>query len=332
MRIQSRTASALVAAAMLLIGFVPVGGGATESHAPVRAPGFDLSQWSNAPPGRPLRFLFIHHSCGGQWLATPGQRAGDDASCIFQAHPNGGGLRAALEHDGYEVYEASYGSSIGADTDLFHWLPKFRDRMNVVLSTRHQDETHADGKHNQIVAFKSCYPNNEYVGVGDPPGSPRGPALTVWNAKAALSALLPLFAAQPQVLFVYVTPPPIAPRARSSPAWKWLARAALRRPQPSEELARRAALAREVNDWVRSPRGWLKDYELKNVAVFDYYDVLTGSEGNLSAFASKDGRDSHPSSEGNRLASERFVPFLNQAVRRAGLIDSGDRAVRGSLP
>lgn len=332
MRIRSRAAFALVSTAVLLLGFVPVGGGRTESAVPSPAPGFDLSAWSNAPPGRPLRLLFIHHSCGGQWLAASGQRVGDDASCIFDSHPNGGGLKKALEQDGYLVHEASYGSSIGADTDLFHWLPKFRDRMDDVLSIRHQDETHAQGVRNQIVAFKSCYPNNEYAGVGEPPGSPEGPGLTIWNAKASLSALLPIFASRPEVLFVYVTPPPIAPNVRSSPAWKWLARAVLRRSQPSDELLRRSAMAREMDDWVRSPLGWLKDYPLRNVVVFDYYDVLTGSGGNLSAYASRDGKDSHPSSEGNHLATVRFVPFLNQAVRRAGLVEGGDRAVRGALP
>jgi hypothetical protein len=71
---------------------------------------------------------------------------------------------------------------------------------------------------------------------------------------------------------------------------------------------------------MKSPEGWLKGYPEKNVVVFDYYDVLTeGGASNLSRFASGDGRDSHPSAEGNQKAAAAFAPFINRAVRRAGL-------------
>ena len=54
--------------------------------------------------------------------------------------------------------------------------------------------------------------------------------------------------------------------------------------------------------------------------MFDYYDILTGKgQSDLCVYPTGDGYDSHPSREGNGKAAAAFVPFLNQAVRRAGL-------------
>lgn len=275
----------------------------------------DLSPFPAEPPGASLDLLFIHHSCGGQLLAPPG--VADGEACIFRSHPNGGGLRGQLEAQGYVVHEASYGSVIGEDTDMFDWVPKFRDRMQTVLATAHQDTKLPDGRSNRIVAFKSCFPNNAFEGEGAPPGNPRGPALTVWNARAALAALLPEFAKHPDVLFVYVTAPPLAPK-RKDTVLKWLARKAGALPTPVP-LERSAPLARSFNDWVVSPEGWLAGYPERNVVVFDYYDVLTAGKSDLLAYPTRGGYDSHPSAEGNARAAEQFVPFLNRAVRRAGL-------------
>ena len=286
----------------------------------------DLSNYAStavASAGAPLRLLFIHHSCGGQLFAPSGAEQGE--SCIYGAHPNGGDLRGKLVENGYEIHEASYGSVIGQDTDLFHWLGKFRSQMPRILATTNQDETYpasqeGTAKRNQIVMFKSCYPNNHFIGEGTEPGDPKGPELTLANAKATLGALLPELAAQPDVLFVYVTAPALAPAIPTERAWKWLAKKALGKPTNEARALAEAALARRFHDWARSPKGWLEGYEGKNVVVFDYYDVLTGNgRSNLSVYGSVGGRDSHPSSEGNHLAAEAFVPFLNQAARRAGL-------------
>ncbi len=118
--------------------------------------------------GDPLQFLFIHHSCGGQLLADPGSSSGE--SCIYVSHPNGGGLRGKLEGIGYQVNEASYGSIVGEDTDICHWNKKFKDQMDRVLHTKNQDEILPEGVSNNIVAFKSCFPNNDFVGPGVTPG------------------------------------------------------------------------------------------------------------------------------------------------------------------
>lgn len=300
--------------------FLRVGGGSPASameRAPVRE--LDLSSYSDAKPAEPLRLLFIHHSCGGQLLADQGVEVAR-ANCIYDSHPNGGGLRRALVAKGYQVHEASYGSEVGDHTDMFDWLPKFQNQMEAVLATDENDRRLVDARRNQIVVFKSCFTQSDYVGEGTPPGEPRGPELTVENAKATLRALLPEFQRRPGVLFVYVTAPPLAGDARGEPVWHLLARAARGRPSSKTELARKGALAREVNNWSKAADGWLAGYPEKNVVVFDYFDVLTDSgRSNVSRFPSGDRSDSHPSSEGNARVVRGFVTLLNRAVRRAGL-------------
>ena len=277
----------------------------------------DLSRYPEAAPKQPLHLLFIHHSCGGQLLASFGAVQG--AGCIYRTHPNGGGLRARLEQNAYRVHEASYGSRIGEHTDVFDWWPKFRDQLEEILTCDSQDIRHAGQCRNRIVVFKSCFPNNDYKSEGRPPGNAAGPELTVWNARAAYLALREEFQKHPEILFVCVTPPPLAPKPPPQPWWKQFAKQALGR---SDNRAGSARLAREFNRWLRSPDGWLKDGQPANVAVFDYYAILTGpGASDLSAYPTGDGYDSHPSREGNEKAAELFVPFLNRAVRRAGLSD-----------
>lgn len=307
-------APALVAA----VSFVPVGGGRVEATAATpEAPRMDLSTFPDTRPSRPLRLLFIHHSCGGQLLADPGSDDGEQ--CIYRTHPNGGGLRASLQAAGYEVHEASYGSRVGERTDLFDWKPKFETQMDEVLTVAHQDERLPDGRRNEIVVFKSCFPNSAFVGEGEAPGRADGPDLTVSNARATLRALLPSFARHPEVLFVYVTAPPLAPALPRQPAWKWLAKTLMGRAQTEESLRASGALARAFNDWVVDPGGWLHGYAPQNVVAFDYHRVLTGEGSTLLRWPTGDGSDSHPAAEGNRRAAAAFVPALNRAVRRAGL-------------
>lgn len=259
-----------------------------------------------------MNLLFIHHSCGGQWLADVGPADGADS--IYRTHPNGGELRAALTQEGFRVGEASYRSAIGARTDLFDWLPKFRDHMAAVLHCRLQDESLPAGETNQVVLFKSCYPNNALHADGETPGCESGPELTVANARATYAALLPVFARHPETLFVAVTAPPLAPKPKPRPVWKrWLDRARGKDRARFETGAR----ARRFNHWLAAADGWLRNYPERNVAVFDYYDVLTNhGESDFSCHPTGDGFDSHPSSEGNRRATAALVPWLQAAVRR----------------
>lgn len=308
---------------VVLVGaaWLPVGGVDVTSNpvAERSGPALDLSQFSDAPPGAKIDFLFIHHSCGGQLLGPEGTQVGEH--CIYGAHPNGGGLRPLLEGAGYAVHEASYGSIVGDRTDLFDWLPKFRTEMDRILTTHLQDERLSSTTRNQVVAFKSCYPNNDFVGAGSEPGNPAGPELTLANARATMRAVRSELARHPEVLFVYLTAPPLAPRLPRTPLWKVVAKTVLGRQVTEAEYEERARLARTFNDWVKAPDGWLDGYGHSNVVVFDYFDVLTDhGVSNHLRYPTGGGYDSHPSAEGNRRAAAAFVPFLNRAVRRAGII------------
>ncbi len=280
-----------------------------------RAEPIDLSPFPANRPEPGKRLLFIHHSCGGQLLADPGPIEGE--KCIYATHPNAGSLRRALDREGYTVHEASYGSIPGDRTDIFDWLPKFRDAMEEALACAGQDTRHPEGITNDIIVFKPCFPNNYFLAEGTAPGNPSGPELTVRNAQASYAALLDTFAGRPGVLFVCVTAPPIAPKQKPEPLWKNLIRGLLGR---KKDLHAAGRLARLFNNWLSDRQGWLKDYAGKNVVVFDYYDILTGEgKSNLSLYPSGGGWDSHPNHDGNTIAAERFVPFVNRAVRRAGL-------------
>jgi len=269
--------------------------------------------YSSAPVDRKLGLVFLHHSVGEHWLADPEGVGGN-------AHGNGGGLRRALESDGYRVRDATYGSRLGEKTDLFDWLPKFTGHLEEVLRVAHQDSALPEGERSQIVLFKSCYPNSYFKSQGSEPGNPNGPELTVANAKASFRALLQVFARAPETLFVFVTTPPVAGGAPRERLGKVLVKRLLGRPLAAERMIQQARLAREFRDWIVAPDGWLASYTLKNVVVFDYYDVLTKHGSSLFLeYPSGDGRDSHPDTLGNQAATAAFVPFLNRAVRRVGL-------------
>lgn len=274
----------------------------------------ELAGYPSTGPGRPLRLLFIHHSVGGQWLASPGPEAG--ARDLWVSHPNGGGLRAALEAEGYRVHDATRGTALGEATDLFDWPAKLRGEMPALAAY-------------DVVLFKSCFPNSRFIGAGAAPGDPDGRRLTVWNARAAMERVRALVARQPGTLFVYVTAPPLVADA-ASPWWRRLAARARRWLRGDVSAAAGARLARAFNDWMSFPQGWLERYPQRNLVVFDYFDILTDhGRSNWLVHPSGDGTDPHPSAAGNRRATEELVPFLNRAVRRAGLAGE-QRQVRES--
>lgn len=286
-------------------------------------PPADLSAYPNAAPTQPINLLFIHHSVGGQLLADagPARTDAEDRLSIHRTHPNGGGLRTRLQNQRYVVHEASYSSAIGEKTDLFDWLPKFRNEMPRILGTAHQDRLMAGGQ-NQVVLFKSCFPNNAFKTDRPGAGNPAGPALTLSNAKATLNAVRGELARYPDVLFVYLTAPPLRAREATEPWWKCAAKRILGRPTNDVEQVRAAADARTFNDWVTSSEGWLKDYRNRNIVAFDYYDALTGGRNsNFLRFPSEGGKDDHPAAAGQCIAAAKLVSFLNRAVRYAGVVN-----------
>jgi hypothetical protein len=302
-----------------------------------------------AAPKRPVRLIFVRHSSGGNWLAD-----------------NNGGLGIALRDNNYFVSDTSYGwglNQIGSRTDIGDWWEWFCDSQRSPLylkalfiesgqkATYSRQQTLPPGE-NEIILFKSCFPNSTLR--GDPaapvPSIERNPirgqkavavppnpqnikqylmyqvkslakvllgknkneaAYTVANARGIYIELLNCFRQHPEKLFVVITAPPLqySPTASNTRAFnQWL-----------------------VNDW-------LADYPLKNVAVFDFYNVLTSNGGspevndlaqeagnhhrwwngaiqrqvnfasNLLAYPT---RDDHANKAGNQKATAEFVPLLN---------------------
>ncbi len=280
----------------------------------------DLNYYSPHEPESPLHLLFIHHSTGGALLADYGERSGPMKQFrIYETHPNGGGLRSLLEKNNYIVHEASYGSVIGEETDICHWNRKFRDSMEEMLVTRQQDERFSDGTKNKIVIFKSCFPNSWITSEGKEPGDPDSCEKTTANYKAAYHVLLKYFRTRPDTLFVVFTAPPLAePFLFTKDKIMNTVKTIVGRPDTVDKIGHRT---RSFNNWLKDvENGWLKDYELNNVVVFDYYDVLTGyGKSDWSLYPTQGGRDSHPSSVGQTKSAQTFVPFLNRAVHRLGL-------------
>ncbi len=274
-------------------------------------------------PAGPLKLIFVHHSCGENWLSD-----------------EDGGLGIALRDNGYFVSDTNYGwgpvcedcedcwGTIGDCTDIVHWDNWFLGSADVLDALYHEfgqwswysrsvdpDQT----RENEIVLFKSCYPNSNLAGVPEDPPAADGEGLTVGRAKAIYLELLEYFATRPDKLFVAITAPPVT----RDDSWE----------DPAN--------ARALNDWL--VHEWLASYPLRNVAVFDFYNVLTSNGGDpytsdvgwetgnhhrwwdgaiqhvqtvdndLSAYA--DG-DSHPTFAGNRKATAEFVPLLNAFVAR----------------
>ena len=249
------------------------------------------------PPAQVVKLIFIHHSTGENWL-TDGY----------------GDLGRILGENNYFVSDTNYGwgpDAIGDRTDIPNWLEWFRSEqtdqyMKAVFSETGQNSSYTrtlndPGGENEIIMFKSCFPNSDLEGSpGDGP-DPDG-WLSVGHAKYVYNELLQYFATRPDKLFVVITAPPLSD-------------------------ATHAANARAFNEWLLND--WLREnnYTANNVAIFDFYTVLTGADhhhrwngaqiehtfepgNNTARYASAPG-DDHPSVEGSCKATDEFIPLLN---------------------
>jgi hypothetical protein len=161
------------------------------------------------------------------------------------------------------------------------------------------------GGENQVIMFKSCFPNSDLGGnPNDPPSA--GNDLTVGAAKYVYNQLLEYFASRPDKLFILITSPPM---------------------QYIEEPENARALSDWlVNDWLTE-----NNYPHNNVAVFDFYNVLTHpdnhhhyhngeiqhltSAGSNTLYYDSNG-DDHPNALGGQKATDEFIPLLNIFVNR----------------
>jgi len=268
------------------------------------------------PPEHLVRLVFIHHSTGENWLA-------DD----------NGGLGLALAANNYFVSDTNYGwgpGSIGDRTDIPDWVewfggPETGRIMEALFTERGQNAAYSresadPGGENEVILFKSCFPNSNLEGSPDDPPAQEG-GYSVGGAKYVYNRVLEYFATRPDKLFVVITAPPV-----SDPTY--------------------AENARAFNQWL--VEDWLTEngYPLANVAVFDFYNVLTGrthhhrivngevehvfvAGRNTTAYATD---DDHPSQVGNRKATEELVPLLNLFYQRweEGVAGVGREVVAGN--
>jgi hypothetical protein len=148
------------------------------------------------PPAEPVKLIFIHHSCGENWLT-------DD----------NGDLGRVLGENNYYVSDTNYGwgpDSIGDRTDIPNWPEWFlgpdSDRILAALynesgqNSWYSRDMVDPGGENQIIMFKSCYPNSNLEGNPDDPPSRHDDWLSVGNAKAVYNELLGYFATRPDKL------------------------------------------------------------------------------------------------------------------------------------
>ncbi|WIA14722.1 hypothetical protein OEZ85_003212 [Tetradesmus obliquus] len=285
--------------------------------------------FNSTPPAEPQRLVFIHHSTGQNWLA-------DD----------NGGLGIALRDSNYYVADTNYGwgpdfgsgNPIGDRTDIGNWYEWFAGNHKLQITDQlyaeygqycpysRLDESMNPGGNNTIVMFKSCFPNSALKGPQakeslDISSNPlRGQDAyskyhTVANAIGIYKEILKYFATRQDKLFVAITAPPLT-------------------------VPEFAANARFFNNWLFSE--WLATYPYKNVAVFDFYNVLTtnggdpsindigrtsgnhhrywggviqhrvdGDDDNSNDVSEYPSDDDHPSQAGNLKATAEFLPLLN---------------------
>jgi len=275
-----------------------------------------------SPPAEPVRLIFIHHSTGENWLSD-----------------YNGGLGPELRDNNYYVSDTNYGwgpNSIGDQTDIGHWWLWFRgpdsnEYMNALYAESDQHcyysrLSESPGGDNEIVMFKSCFPNSALQGDPNDPVPPiasnplrsQGSGSeyhTVANAKGIYIDLLEYFRNHQEKLFIVITAPPLS-------------------------NAEYSGNARAFNQWLVND--WLDGYPYSNVFVFDFYNVLTtnGGSPNVNDLGLSTGNhhrlwsgaiqhsvdgdpshnvlayltgDDHPSQAGNLKATGEFVTLLNVA-------------------
>ena len=251
------------------------------------------------PPAESIKLIFIHHSCGENWL-TDGY----------------GNLGRTLGENNYFVSDTNYGwgrHSIGDRTDIVDWQSWFGPgRDERVLSDLYNEtnqlssytRTMSDpGGENQIIMFKSCFPNSDLGGSPDDPPQ-AGYDMTVGGAKQIYMEMLDYFSTRPDKMFVAITAPPLL--------------------DPTH-----AQNARAFNQWLVTD--WLDGYSGNNVYVFDFHALLThpdnhhrvingsieyiNTNGNGTLHYDSGG-DEHPNEIGSQKATDEFVPLLNLYVQR----------------
>ena len=265
-----------------------------------------------SPDGQADDLVFIHHSCGANWLnnsldtALLAKDYIDERNDIYY----GTVLLPDLGRPD------SLGSIPGDSTDMNHWIRWFNDYLINVTTWGCSNGT------NRIVMFKSCYPNSDIFSDGSEPGDPFSIAKTLANYRAVYrhpgggggvytnggylyKPLEDVFASNPNILFIPVTAPPLT---------------------FSGTTDANAHRARIFNDWLK--RDWLASYNqahpgLNNVAIFDWFDYLAYPDDHFQhpnrlqeEYGGSTG-DAHPNDLANAQSTRVFAQNQNNLIDQA---------------
>ena len=219
------------------------------------------------------RLVFIHHSVGRNWLLD--------------------GLKDELTALGISVQSLSRKSELGMETDINHWLPKFENNIEQIFKFDNYAENNQSEKENDIIMFKSCYPNSNIIGEGAERGDPYSAEKTISNYKSVFDSLKNIISQHPQKTFLYVTSPPIHKMKTNS---------------------ENAARARKFNNWIKTDfvNRYKEETGLNNFIVFDFFDILADENNVLKAEYVRREGDSHPNSKANRAAAKAFIEFYKK--------------------
>ena len=236
------------------------------------------------PPSTATRIIFIHHSCGGNWLSN-----------------GNGNLGSELNANNYYVSESDYGwdaqteDNLGDYTNTDNWTMWFNDtKMPFVYASNNHSAytTNSIGRpagDNEIIMFKSCYPLSE-VGA------------SIDDEKAIYNSLLSYFATHTNKLFVLITPPgeaAVESAALTRQLCDWLV------DKEHGWLAGYAHKNVAVYDFYCTLSETGSHHRIVDGIIEHVWDP--GYDGNSPYH---DG-DDHPNSTGNQKATEEFIPLLN---------------------
>ncbi len=316
---------------------------------------FLLTQYAfadiNDPPTTVQNILFIHHSCGSNWMNSGLVDSLEDSN-----NPATQGM--------YSFHDAEYGSHLGQGsyspggyTDFRDWYYKFLldyDREgNLVdmLNCDDQNTIYTDTTEvNNIIMVKSCYPNskvdsdttfpndiglwldtdypsgsfdytnfyNENTGIVDGWSGTGG---TMGRLKATFTALLDILRQHPETMFIYVAAPALTYASYSAPY------------DPETGSPVLALNTHLFNKWLIDE--WLDNYEddwgNQNIFIFDWYHYHTYSDDptNPNYYIDlgvdsdylwtlrsdySNGGDNHPNQTANEVLTDYFIhDFINQA-------------------
>ena len=276
----------------------------------------------NTPPLDPVRLVFAHPLEGTNWLNT-----------------NDGALGNTLGTNNYYVRDVSLGWSapqnpnIGSQTDIGQWytwfvdttvqgngLPVNQNITTALYTTNQQTASYTSiadpGGTNDVILIMASFLNSAVKSDNGQPATAlfgqtaASTAHTLPNCQEVYRQVLTYFKTQPNKLFVVITAPPMV---------------------SSASLLTDAANARTLNDWLVN--SWLTEggWDRRNVAVFDFFNVLTDVDNhhwfqsgvithinfNGDDFSEYgQGGDSTPTQTGNLRGTAEFLDLLNIAYNR----------------